>query len=659
MASSNHDDLDAFLTLLESRLRGPFSSLDLAKAVSTASLSDTSGEGATSYLHNVLHVLPRAEKVTQLRCLVGLLGLEPLASTDTESLDQAIENIAQAAQEDPIYEEWVRIVAGLVEGILFERNTDTLQKDDDATTIARGREAKKLLDKTCSEILDRVRKVERATSVIDEDSEHLLAQSDADPLFLAPYQYALLHSELLEAVIPEVKGPHSHFRVNQDADILSVDAKLELEKAREEKEHRQTGLMAAAKQLASAATVSAKKESDAPEFPGLRGTGATKPPPVHRPKSSMFMPAKKPPGLAVKRPLNSSLPGGGLKMSTGAVGQRGVAAGLQPVVKPVLHQRKAGAAQALLAKGRARARLMKTGADGSTDTKLASSTAPTLKSPAGRVAPSNVAVHAHNVGGSNSITQRSKMKMIDVAEVQGLETKKHEQVAAVAQQPTKVSRGRKATPLTGQKRQVHDNANGNEKVSRLKVRHGESASTKTVRETNGESHTKPPPTITTEATTLTRTVAAPGPAEGDGAGAIAAAALLAYQQSQQRQASPEPHQHHPHHMPTHTQTHATSFGGMDASSTNNVHASSAVAQKDWRSMLQQTSNRLSDDDRVRIQQFFVQRFNPTPAQTVYKMKLHEDRTTDPKTGNAVKETYYLELDYSNFTSKQSKKVKRY
>jgi hypothetical protein len=44
---------------------------------------------------------------------------------------------------------------------------------------------------------------------------------------------------------------------------------------------------------------------------------------------------------------------------------------------------------------------------------------------------------------------------------------------------------------------------------------------------------------------------------------------------------------------------------------------------------------------------------------VYKMKLHEERTTDPKTGNAVKETYYLELDYSNFTSKQSKKVKRY
>jgi ribosomal protein L20A (L18A) len=659
MSSSNPDDLDAFLTLLESKLRGPFSSLDLAKAVSTASLSDTSGEGAKTYLHNVLHVLPRAEKVTQLRCLVGLLGLEPLASTDTESLDKSIENIVQAAQEDPIYEEWVRIVAGLVEGILFETNNDTLQKDDDATTIARGREAKKLLDKTCSEILDRVRKVERATSVIDEDSEHLLAQSDADPLILAPYQYALLRSELLEAVIPEVKGPHYHFRVNQDADILSVDAKLELEKAREEKEHRQTGLMAAAKQVASAATVSARKESDAPEFPGLRGTGATKPAPVQRPKSSMFMPAKKPPGLAAKRPLNSSLPGGGVKTSTEALGQRGVAAGLKPVVKPALHQRKAGAAQALLAKGRARARLMKTGTDGSTDTKLAPSTTPTLASPAGRAAPSNVATHGYSVGGSNSITQRSKMKIIDVAEVQGLESKKQEQVAAVAQQPTKVSRGRKATPLVGQKRQVHDSANGNEKVSRLKVYHGESASTKTVRETNGESHAKPPPTFTTEARTAAHKVAAPVPGEGDGAGAIAAAALLAYQQSQQRQTSPEPHQHH---SPTHTQTHATSYAGMDTASghaTNNVHPSSVVAQKDWRSMLQQTSNRLSDEDRIRIQQFFVQHFNPTPGQTVYKMKLHEERTTDPKTGNAVKETYYLELDYSNFTSKQSKKVKRY
>jgi hypothetical protein len=62
---------------------------------------------------------------------------------------------------------------------------------------------------------------------------------------------------------------------------------------------------------------------------------------------------------------------------------------------------------------------------------------------------------------------------------------------------------------------------------------------------------------------------------------------------------------------------------------------------------------------LQVQQFFVDRFNPTPAAPTYKMKLHEERTTDAKTSEPVKETYYLELDYRTFTSKQSKKVKRY
>jgi hypothetical protein len=44
---------------------------------------------------------------------------------------------------------------------------------------------------------------------------------------------------------------------------------------------------------------------------------------------------------------------------------------------------------------------------------------------------------------------------------------------------------------------------------------------------------------------------------------------------------------------------------------------------------------------------------------VYKMKLHEQRTNDLESGQAIKETFYLELDYNSFTSKQSKKVKRY
>ena len=81
--------------------------------------------------------------------------------------------------------------------------------------------------------------------------------------------------------------------------------------------------------------------------------------------------------------------------------------------------------------------------------------------------------------------------------------------------------------------------------------------------------------------------------------------------------------------------------------------------EEWKIMLKERSNKLSEEDRMRVQQFFQHRPNPTPGQTVVKMKLHEQRSHDPETGQPVKETFYLELDYSNFSSKQSRKVKRY
>ena len=86
---------------------------------------------------------------------------------------------------------------------------------------------------------------------------------------------------------------------------------------------------------------------------------------------------------------------------------------------------------------------------------------------------------------------------------------------------------------------------------------------------------------------------------------------------------------------------------------------SKTQKKSGRPFLQEKSNKLSDEDRTRIEQFFTMRHNPTPDQNVYKMKLHEERTTDPATGQDIKETFYLELDYNSFTSKQSKKTKRY
>lgn len=583
-AATSANDLDAFLTMMESKLRGPFSSLDLAKAVSTVALS--SNDEATQYLHNVAAVLPRAEKVTQLRILTGLLGLEP-----AETTDGAAKKIVEAAQEAPVYEEWVRVIGGLVQGIIFQTNIndddENITDDSQSSDLFTGKEAKQLLGKTCREILDRVRKLERETAVIDENTEYRLGQSDSNPLF-APYRYALLCPDLLQAVLPEVKR-HDHFKVNEIADILSMDEKIEVEKAKEEQDHQQAGLLTIAEPKPAVI-----RQCEAPDFPGFRTTTKPTNSAATRPKSSMFMPAKPQAALAAAKRTQGTKPGA-----------------LKPMQKPVLHQRKAGAAQTLLAKSR-RARLMKVGA--------ATTQATTPTTVLGRTA--STAATANAMGNA-----RSKMKMIDVAEVQGLETRKQE--AAVAPPPAK--RGRKAQLLSGNKRSKPELVAadyGNDKVSRLKK--ASDAADNNVH-VLGKNSRAPP---VTQAPTV-----ASYPTQQAAAGALASAALNAYQ----AQLAVQPQ------AATATMA-ATVAGTLTASGTK---------QQDWRQLLKEKSNRLSEDDRLRVQQFFVSHFNPTPEQSKFKLKLHEERTTDTKTGEPVKETYYLELDYNSLTSKQSKKVKRY
>jgi hypothetical protein len=245
-------------------------------------------------------------------------------------------------------------------------------------------------------------------------------------------------------------------------------------------------------------------------------------------------------------------------------------------------------------------------------------------------------------GSSSSIKEpRSKMKMIDVAEVEGLQ-KKEESNASIhppAEKPStkpgqKRNRSEAASALERQDKRVKTNTDG----------------------TNGGR--KPPPAAGTTVTsppnhTTTTTTHNNNNNHHDNhntsphhhhhhhhhAGALANAALLAYQQSRS--------------VPI-------SNASQRSSPSQSTAGGSSTKQQDWRVLLKEHSNRLTEDDRNRIRQFFVDRTNPTPEQTVlYKMKLHEERTTDPKTGEPVKETYYLELDYSNFTSRQSKKVKRY
>jgi hypothetical protein len=88
--------------------------------------------------------------------------------------------------------------------------------------------------------------------------------------------------------------------------------------------------------------------------------------------------------------------------------------------------------------------------------------------------------------------------------------------------------------------------------------------------------------------------------------------------------------------------------------------------EDWQTLLRDRSNKMSGDDKMRVQRFFTtndaQRsslLSPSEGGPVYKMKIHEQRGKDPATGQEIKETFYLELNYDTGDHKQSKKVKRY
>jgi hypothetical protein len=242
-------DLDSFLTLLESQLRAPFATLDIV----TAAKDD-------DYLANLGAVLPRTEKVTQLRALLGLLAGEP-------SHDAALLEIVRATQGAAVYDEWVRVLAGVVEEVLLAEEEDDDKQDGEVNETN--------LTKTCREILDRLRKLESNST---DDNDYAPVE-DADPLFV-PYHYHLLPPPLLQTVLPET-SVHTHFQVHAAAEILHLDTQLE--KAKEEPDPR-----------------GAAPQRPPPSSVGVAATTVVRPdtttrkPAVVRPKSSMFLPSVKP-----------------------------------------------------------------------------------------------------------------------------------------------------------------------------------------------------------------------------------------------------------------------------------------------------------------------------------------------------------------------------
>jgi hypothetical protein len=676
-------DLDLFLASIESKLRGPFSSLDLTKTIQTPALRDPLTRH--EYLERIALVMGKTDKITQSRIVIALLGLldhDASNSTDVRSrggstvaaaagaltdldndadedgagaIDQDIYNILQQAQDATTYEEWVRICASLVQGIMYEEGHEDDDGDNDAESKGNnassgrnsmmGKEARKLLEKTTNEIIKRVADVQRATEYEEEDPNYVASdKADADPVGLAPYRYALLNSSLLERVVPETQAPCVHFTVNTRAEVLKMDARLEKAKADEERDHDAKQGTANPHPGASSAASNVNHGSQAVNGsspptavlpgvrPGVKAAAAAASTSSQRPKSSMFMPAKKPAQVAV--------------------GKAG---------KTILHARKAGAAQALLMKGRAgggaasKARVAPTTANAPSTTGGASGTA-TNSGGVGAFSSSKPGTPGMNrtalVGKGRAAAllgqrqqqqsqqhrsagaAKSKMVMMDVSEVADLTQQREQQQQ---QNPSVAATGKRKAAAP------HDDAPSRPIKQSKKVSAASESSSASVKTPAAALHEKARPAAAD---------ATHDPSSGKEA--LASAALTAYlaQQQQQKLANggaAQTSQERPAHG-----TGTEGGGGFGAASTSG-------GGLDWKDMLKQRSNRLSDDDRRRVQLFFVDQANPTPndGESVHRIKLHEERAVDPATGLPIKETYYLELDYDTYTSRQSKKIKRY
>ena len=591
-------DLDIFLSTLESKLRGPFSSLDLAKSVTTLALKNN-GLTPTQYLDQVAQVFNRPDKVVKLRILIGLLGLEPPKRSSTtgqiidpgSNINPEIFKIVQLGQDEN--EEWVKTIGGLVQGIMFHDSNNSRES-------CRGAFAQQVLEKTSEEICQRIENQVQRDQQQEQSQQADQAEEEDDDLnaSFAPYRYGLISKTLLRPIIPEcTDGTNPHFTTKTGAAILKIDETLDIQRAKEERDHQQHSSSTSPKNGNGN-----RSTSPTPGNGGVGGAPKRDLPPGYRPTSLVRKVDKKDPPKT--------------NMFTSSKKSR--------MPQKTVLRRKGATAQSLVSKTSIRSKTAAAGGaaggntagGGAIRTATTSMTKPTgsgrfasrfgsgVASVAGRPGVSGGAARAR-LGGAGAAAKsklggRSRMKMIDVNEVDTL-TKEH------------AKRDDDLNNRSSKKRRIMELARerGLQNNKKLKTTAGgskaASASSSAASATaNGD--TGPAAPAATDNDTMMMT---------DNPSVAATSDMSAEQQPQPQQAA------------------------------------------DWQILLNERSNKLSDEDRVRVQQFFENNYNPTPDQPIYKMKIHEQRGTDPTTGQDIKETFYLELDYNTFTSKQSKKVKRY
>ena len=670
--------IDYVQSLIESKLRQPFTSIDLTKTILTSiqttntkiknnQLQDTKiPTSIRDYIQCLRYVFPTLLKPIKLRVLVSLLGFIPFIfdhhhhhnnTHEKEEKQQLINEIQsfllhvsssyQATKDD---DKWMKIMSSIIHGkfyALIQNHNDLKKshdeiKDNDILLAPPQIDIvfKKGIDKIISTITDNAQYAfelrleaenkympndKNTTSSTEQDDEKVMETfidsfqigTDVQPYYV-PYHYKLCSSKLIfhdsiyselndrcdfqMATLPPLPTSTNNSDINGfdigSCHILQLDELNDLQKAQEESKELEAIRIANERKINN--TVVNMKITNRTSLPSSRENVMTNQKSSNGntvDTASLMMRVK--PSSTTSTTTKAGMIASSNTVTGGKTRKagfgRGAAAnsvgGKSLSIPSSGNSRSAMAAKALM---RGRTGLVK---PSSTITKQSLSTTSASRMAASRA-------------------NKTKMKMIDVNEVQGLK-KEGEERQKIYEEETRESR----------KRKIMERAAANGLVA--KKRWGQPSSGTSPQE---NSDIKKEDDDNDHEKNVKRAKV------GDESSSSSTPNIPTTMSLNQQVSVDDSNQQHPQQ-----------YQQQELMNQQN--------QMNWQQLLE-NSNKLSPEDRARVQQFFTTRINPTPDVRIYKTKLHEEKFIDPDTQQTVKETYYIELDYDTFGYKKVRKIKK-
>lgn len=536
--------LDNFLTTLESKLRNPFTSIEVKKLIKNQ-----------QHTEDLSRVFCKLNKAAKCRVLVGLLLIDkdemnlfetvgnPRSSGMSQSLD-IIEQILKSDDED----DWVKVLAETVQEKISSIAQECVRVKSTAENIWK--------------------QIESSFASMGKDLKNVI-----DPLpQIAPYFYSLA-----DPGVSPSKNINPHFEVQWSASILSVDKELESKRGVPDITE-DSAKISDAKEHKPSVTSSKSTSVDSKQY--RRGQKPTRP--LGITKGGIRGPSKNAP---MKRYGVAAGANGGKKSNIKALQERRKQQLKQNQEKNVsiASQRQASLGMNRVMRARARQEAHRTSA---------------------HRAANKFSGLSGSAGSRYQGAGSSKMRMIDVSDVKDLEEKKKVVIEerTDAQTNSKKKRGMRTigddeNKITLKPGQTDKKNSGDGEPTRKKAR--------SENEDFGKGSKTSIPTSNEQ------------PSKLDDKDSCNANAL---------------------------------------SKNEGVTVSAPPTVPAWHQLLEK-SNKLSGVDRQRVKDFFTSQSNPTPGESIYKMKLHEEKIAQSD-GSVIKETHYLELDYDTMGFKKLRKTKK-